>query len=184
MATARQLSMDVNKIMPSVSPSILNWLPLNGGLDDKVRQQEISWKLPGSLSLPAPLPLSVPTGSVPSLNHIGDGVAGVPDKQAARMIVIRRRKMKKHKLQKLRKRRKFEYRRVAQRREALKEKEFQMKLLARVREAESFDPHSYVMNIIQKAKEDLTVERPHFNAHHKHNPAINTDRKSKYSTAG
>lgn len=99
------------------------------------------------------------------------------EKQAARMIVIRRRKMKKHKLKKLRKRRKFEYRRVALKRKTLKEKLFQMKLGDQIKVAEKFDPKAYVDQILGKAKEEFIDTRPSWNPSIKRNPALQKNGK-------
>lgn len=52
--------------------------------------------------------------------------------QAARLIVIRRKKMKKHKLKKLRKRMKYVWAKVRQKREMRKEKAFQAELMGQV----------------------------------------------------
>ncbi|KAJ4440246.1 hypothetical protein ANN_08385 [Periplaneta americana] len=82
----------------------------------------------------------------PTLNY-------VIEKQAARLIVIRRRKMKKHKLRKLRIRMKYEWAKVRQRREMRKEKAFQAKLIAQIKEAEKFDAKKYVEERLQKAHE-------------------------------
>lgn len=74
-------------------------------------------------------------------------------KEAARMIVVRKRKMKKHKLKKLRRKMKFEWAKVRQRREMRKEKAFQATLIAQIKVAEAFDAAKFVSNKIQKAKE-------------------------------
>lgn len=73
--------------------------------------------------------------------------------EAAKMIVVRRRKMKKHKLKKLRRKMKFEWAKVRQRREMRKEKAFQAKLIAQIKEAEAFNAAKYVSDKLQKAKE-------------------------------
>ncbi|XP_055845960.1 uncharacterized protein LOC129911949 [Episyrphus balteatus] len=73
--------------------------------------------------------------------------------QAARLIVIRRRKMKKHKLKKLRKKMKFEWAKVRQRREMRKEKAFQAELISQIKTAEKFSAEQYVMSKLQKANE-------------------------------
>lgn len=73
--------------------------------------------------------------------------------QAARLIVIRRRKMKKHKLQKLRKKMKFEWAKVRQRREMRKEKAFQAVLINQIKEAEKFSAENYVLEKIRQATE-------------------------------
>ncbi|XP_060645750.1 uncharacterized protein LOC132784266 isoform X2 [Drosophila nasuta] len=77
-----------------------------------------------------------------------------PDKmEAARLIVIRRRKMKKHKLKKLRRKMKFEWAKVRQRREMRKEKAFQGKLLAQIKQAESFSAEQHVAETLRQANE-------------------------------
>lgn len=73
--------------------------------------------------------------------------------QAARLITIRRKKMKKHKLIKLRLKMKFEWAKVRQRREMRKEKAFQAELLAQIKEAEQFSAEKYVEEKIRKATE-------------------------------
>ncbi|KAK9722449.1 Mitochondrial mRNA-processing protein COX24, C-terminal [Popillia japonica] len=64
--------------------------------------------------------------------------------QAAKLIVIRRKKMKKHKLRKLRKRMKFEWAKLRQRRELRKEKLFQAELIQKCKTAEEFSAEDYV----------------------------------------
>jgi hypothetical protein len=76
---------------------------------------------------------------------------GLVEKQAARLVVIRRRKMKKHKLKKLRKKMKFEWAKVRQRRELRKEKAFQAELIAQIKGAEKFDAEKYVAERLQEA---------------------------------
>ncbi|XP_042865125.1 uncharacterized protein LOC122248861 isoform X2 [Penaeus japonicus] len=77
----------------------------------------------------------------------------VIEKQAARLIVIRRRMMNKHKLKKLRKRMKFEWLKIIQKREYRKEKLFQATQMAKIRAAEAFDAAAYVANILRTTKE-------------------------------
>ncbi|KAK9505566.1 hypothetical protein O3M35_009586 [Rhynocoris fuscipes] len=77
------------------------------------------------------------------------------EKQAARLIVIRRRKMKRHKLKKLRRKMKFEWAKVRQRRELKKEKLFQAELMGKIKETERFDPALYAAEKIKKANEVL-----------------------------
>lgn len=76
-------------------------------------------------------------------------------KQAARLIIIRRKKMKKHKLKKLRLRMKYEWAKVRQRREWKKEKEFQAGLIAQCKQAEAFSAEEYVQSRIDKLNELL-----------------------------
>ena len=77
----------------------------------------------------------------------------VLEKQAARLIVIRRRKMKKHKLKKLRIKMKFEWAKVRQRREMRKEKAFQAELIGQIKAAEKFDAATYVSERLAKLRE-------------------------------
>ncbi|KAL7648807.1 UNVERIFIED_CONTAM: hypothetical protein RMT77_000714 [Armadillidium vulgare] len=74
-------------------------------------------------------------------------------KEAARLISIRRIKMNKHKLRKLRKRMRFVYRKKNQKREYLKEKEFQASQMDKIREAHAFNAVAYVDDILKRAKE-------------------------------
>ncbi|XP_065372237.1 uncharacterized protein Pdhb isoform X2 [Calliphora vicina] len=88
------------------------------------------------------------------INQIRAPTAGKNDKmEAARMIVVRRRKMKKHKLKKLRRKMKFEWAKVRQRREMRKEKAFQAKLIAQIKDAEAFNAEKYVADKLHQAKE-------------------------------
>ncbi|XP_055539834.1 aurora kinase A-interacting protein-like [Wyeomyia smithii] len=73
--------------------------------------------------------------------------------QAARLIVIRRRKMRKHKLRKLRKKMKFEWAKVRQRRELRKEKAFQAELINQIKQAEKFSAEMYVAEKLRQATE-------------------------------
>jgi len=73
--------------------------------------------------------------------------------QAAVLIGIRRKKMKKHKLKKLRKKMKFEWAKVRQRRELRKEKAFQAVLIAQIKEAEKFSAEQYVADKLRQANE-------------------------------
>lgn len=81
------------------------------------------------------------------------------EKQAARMIVIRRRKMKRHRLKKLRKRMKFEWAKVRQRREMKKEKMFQAELMGHIKEANKFDPRAFAVGKIERVNEVLIPTR-------------------------
>lgn len=66
------------------------------------------------------------------------------EKQAVRLIIIRHKKMKKHKRKKLRKKMKYVWAKIRLRRNQKKEKEFQAELIAKVKEAEAFDAKEYV----------------------------------------
>lgn len=80
-------------------------------------------------------------------------MSGIVEKHAARLIVIRRKKMKKHKLRKLRKKMKYEWAKVRQRREMRKEKAFRAEIFAQIKEAESFSAEKYVEEKLRKATE-------------------------------
>lgn len=66
------------------------------------------------------------------------------EKLAIRMIVIRRKKMKKHKKRKLRKKMKFKWAKIRANRNVLKEKLFQAELVTQIKEAHNFDPKKYI----------------------------------------
>ena len=74
-------------------------------------------------------------------------------KQAARLIVIRKRKMRKHKLRKLRKKMKFVWAKAKQRREWKKEKRFLNGLLNQIKVAQKFSAEEFVNEMISKATE-------------------------------
>ncbi|RZC32925.1 hypothetical protein BDFB_002751 [Asbolus verrucosus] len=74
-------------------------------------------------------------------------------KEAARLIVIRRKKMKKHKLKKLRKRMKYEWAKRRQRRELKKEKDFQAVLIKQCKDGEAFSAEKYVEERLTKFNE-------------------------------
>lgn len=76
-------------------------------------------------------------------------VSGRPEKmEAVRMILIRRRKMRKHKLRKLRKRMKFVFAKRKLRRQLRRVQAFRTELLTQVEAADKFDAKVYVENII------------------------------------
>lgn len=84
---------------------------------------------------------------------------GENGKQAARLIVIRRRKMAKHKRRKVAKKMKFVWAKSKQRREWRKEKRFLNTLMFRIRGAERFSAEQYVSLTI---KEQTTPEIPKY----------------------
>lgn len=83
------------------------------------------------------IPLRIPRPTI-SLPLIDPSVDNGNEIQAARLIVIRRKKMKKHKLRKLRKRMKYVWAKVRQKREMRKEKAFQAELLGQVSQTKLF----------------------------------------------
>ncbi|XP_044754879.1 uncharacterized protein LOC123313865 [Coccinella septempunctata] len=76
--------------------------------------------------------------------------------EAARLIVIRRQKMKNHKLKKLRKKLKFVRAKIRQKRELKREKEFQETLIQQCKTAEAFSAEEYVESRIKKYQEALS----------------------------
>lgn len=68
----------------------------------------------------------------------------ITEKLAVRLIVIRKKKMKKHKRKKLCKRMRFEWAKLRHRRNVAKEKAFQAELIGKIKAAESFDAKEYV----------------------------------------
>ncbi|XP_075979749.1 uncharacterized protein LOC142978974 [Anticarsia gemmatalis] len=71
--------------------------------------------------------------------------------RAERLIVIRRKKMKKHQRRKLWKRMRHRWARIKQHRRQAKEKRFQNSLLAMVKQANEFQAEQYVAEKLQKA---------------------------------
>merc|ERR1712008_400727 len=61
--------------------------------------------------------------------------------------------MNKHKLKKLRKKMRFEWLKIIQRREYRKEKEFQATQMGRIQFAEAFNAESYVADMLRQTKE-------------------------------
>jgi hypothetical protein len=81
------------------------------------------------------------------------------EKQAARLIVIRRIKMNKHKLRKLRKKMKYVWAKVRLRRATRKEKAYLNGKMELINAARSFDAKEYVAGIIKQAKEEPIPRR-------------------------
>ncbi|XP_068622739.1 uncharacterized protein [Battus philenor] len=73
------------------------------------------------------------------------------EKQAVRLIVIRRKKMKKHQRRKLWKRMRHRWARIKKRRRQVKEKIFQNELLAMIKAANDFSAEQYVVGKLDKA---------------------------------
>lgn len=102
------------------------------------------------------VPILNPRSILPLVEDWGKGEIGLPslkqeEIQAARLIVIRRKKMKKHQRRKLWKRMRHRWARVKQHRRQIKEKKFQNELLALVQNANEFSAEKYVAEKIQKA---------------------------------
>ncbi|KAL3268746.1 hypothetical protein HHI36_007848 [Cryptolaemus montrouzieri] len=142
-----------SKWMPQLVHSVLenNWIYKRNEIIQTPINQKHHIDLPRSIIYPI-------TIEDPSKNNI---VMEEPPQiienhiEAARLIVIRRQKMKNHKLKKLRKRLRFERAKIRQKRELKKEKEFQAVLIQQCKEAETFSAEEYVQSRIQKYKEAL-----------------------------
>lgn len=98
-----------------------------------------------------------PTNIIPNLKdlptptkHIQLPTNEIVEKQAVRMIIIRRQKMRKHKLRKFRKRVQFLRAKIKIRRELKREKKFHASLLAQIKQAQNFDAKKYVAKRIEK----------------------------------
>lgn len=89
---------------------------------------------------------------------IGKQVAKQPGRTT---LIIRRKKMRKHKLKKLRKRMKFEWAKKRQRRLLKREKEFQALLVGNIKTAEKFSAEAYVKDKLSKSK-PLDIEKKTF----------------------
>lgn len=79
-------------------------------------------------------------------------------KEAARMIQIRRRKMKTHKRKKLKKRMRFLWQRLRFRREQRKENVFKEELYEQVKKTESFNAELYVADILHRINNKPHIE--------------------------
>ncbi|XP_073959986.1 uncharacterized protein [Choristoneura fumiferana] len=102
------------------------------------------------------IPIINPRSILPLVEDWRKDEVGLPsikqeEIQAARLIVIRRKKMKKHQRRKLWKRMRHRWARVRQRRRQIKEKIFQNELLAMIKEANEFSAEQYVASKIEKA---------------------------------
>ncbi|XP_014471906.1 PREDICTED: uncharacterized protein LOC106742997 [Dinoponera quadriceps] len=171
-ATARyystqQINLDVSRFMHNVPSSAV---PVHD-IKFKPGTLSIDFGIPTRRSVPSIIempvaripPLREPTKSLPleydsplpqtsvDLPTIG----GNFEKQAVRMIVIRRKKMKKHKRRKLRKKMKFVWARMRQRRNVEKIKRFNNEMIAKIKMAQAFDAKKYVqgrLDILNKER--------------------------------
>uniref|UniRef100_A0A8D8NM67 (northern house mosquito) hypothetical protein n=1 Tax=Culex pipiens TaxID=7175 RepID=A0A8D8NM67_CULPI len=136
----REISLDIGqvRINPLMPRKEILDLPLISRIIENPNQSRITEI--------GDLPRSLPVIDLPKSNTVDDG--GI---QAARLIVIRRRKMRKHKLRKLRKKMKYEWAKVRQRRELRKEKAFQADLIAQIKDAERFSAEAYVADKLRQA---------------------------------
>lgn len=94
------------------------------------------------------LPLSDKTIELPTNE-------GTHEKLAKSMILIRRKKIKKHKRKKLRKKMQFEWAKVRARRNIKKEKIFQTELIAMVEKVHEFNAKDYVANRLAELDKEV-----------------------------
>lgn len=97
---------------------------------------------------------------LPILNRIIEAplLPNQEKKQAARLIVIRRIKMNKHKLKKLRKKMKYVWAKARLRRETWREKTFLNEKMAQIKAAWKFDAKSHVAQLIRNVRENRGPE--------------------------
>ncbi|CAH0587845.1 unnamed protein product [Chrysodeixis includens] len=135
------------------NPKVFSFAPRSIGVEiiDKSRENGIKQD-------PIPyIPIVNPRSILPLLDkqwrkdEIGLPSIRNEEIQAARLIVIRRKKMKKHQRRKLWKRMRYTWARIKQHRRQTKEKTFQNSLLAMVKQANEFSAEQYVNEKIQKA---------------------------------
>ncbi|GIY04022.1 DUF1713 domain-containing protein [Caerostris extrusa] len=81
-------------------------------------------------------------------------------KEAVGMILIRKRKMRKHKLRKLRKRMKVVFEKIKFKRELRKEQNFRTELLTQVEAADKFDAKEYVQQVLHSIRYQPKLETP------------------------
>ncbi|CAG9769227.1 unnamed protein product [Ceutorhynchus assimilis] len=107
-------------------------------------------ELPNGLTWVPPLidPIKISTEIIVPSTQTAD-----TPREAIRMIVIRRKKMKRHKLRKLKKKMKYEWAKLKQNRELKKEKAFQRVLIQQCKDAESFCADDYVEKKLDKLHE-------------------------------
>nr|XP_033335888.1 uncharacterized protein LOC117226049 [Megalopta genalis] len=117
-----------------------------GNLDNAVIRNIIEVPVKDIPSIGEPLTRRPIQHDLPLTNKILElpTLENVVEKQAIRMLVIRKHKMKKHKRKKLRKRTKYQMETIRMRRNLQKEKLFQTELFAKVQEAEGFDVQAYI----------------------------------------
>ncbi|CAG9759721.1 unnamed protein product [Ceutorhynchus assimilis] len=131
-------------------PALNSWIYQQN--DKIISPRNISKKieLPNGLTWVPPLidPIKIPREIIAPSTETAD-----TPKEAVRMIVIRRKKMKRHKLRKLKKKMKFEWAKLKQKRELRKEKAFQAVLIQQCKEAESFSADDYVKQKLDKLHE-------------------------------
>ncbi|XP_066245684.1 uncharacterized protein [Euwallacea similis] len=152
------------------SPVIQRWLTTQPQQISKIQLAPLlnHWIYPQNYQIQSPVPINSLIDLPGSLLRVPPHIEPIKIKNeiiapstensetpklAIRMIVIRRKKMKKHKLKKLRKKMKFEWAKRRQRREMKKEKAFQAILINQCKEAESFSAEDYVNQKLGKLNE-------------------------------
>ncbi|CAH0725140.1 unnamed protein product, partial [Brenthis ino] len=129
----------------SFNPRSINF-DISNNQNDKRKQDPLSY-----------IPIVNPRSILPLIDsnwrkdEIGLPAIEQEEKQAVRLIVIRRKKMKKHQRRKLWKRMRHRWARVKKNRRIKKEKIFQNELLSMVKQANEFSAEMYVKGKLDKA---------------------------------
>ncbi|KZC05844.1 PREDICTED: uncharacterized protein LOC107194135 [Dufourea novaeangliae] len=117
-----------------------------GNLDNTTNKNIIEIPFKNIPSLEDPLVRRPVKHDLPLVDKSIDlpSVENVFEKLAIRLIVIRRQKMKKHKRKKFRKRMKFVFAKLRQKRNLKKERLFQAQLIEKIEAAKAFNAKEYV----------------------------------------
>ncbi|CAK1542415.1 unnamed protein product [Leptosia nina] len=130
----------------SFSPRYINFEIQDKPKDNKIQRDPIAYT-----------PIINPRSILPLIesnwqkDEIGLPAIDREEKQAVRLIVIRRKKMKKHQRRKLWKRMRHRWARVKKNRRIKKEKVFQSELAMMVKQAHEFSAEQYVASKIDRA---------------------------------
>ncbi|XP_030028820.2 uncharacterized protein LOC115446346 [Manduca sexta] len=137
----------------AANSGVLSLSPRTIGLEITDKQ-----RLPKIKEAPIPyVPIINPRSILPLIDlewrrdEVGLPAVRQEEVQAARLIVIRKKKMKKHQRRKLWKRMRHRWARVRQRRRQIKEKIFQNELLALIKQANEFSAEGYVADKLERA---------------------------------
>ncbi|KAF7279153.1 hypothetical protein GWI33_007565 [Rhynchophorus ferrugineus] len=147
-AAQRLLSTQQHSLVKSAIPLTNHWIYKQNDEIKPPSVQKNIFELPNGLKWVPPLEEPSTVKQIEAPSSINDS-----PKEATRMITVRRKKMKKHKLRKLRKKMKFEWAKLRQKREFKKEKLFQDRLIQKCKVAEAFSAEKYVAEKLDKLHE-------------------------------
>jgi hypothetical protein len=138
-------------ILPKILPSVVQDFELPGRIENhsNIINRVLPTRIINDILEPNQV---IPVVEPPSVNR------PIIEKQAARLIVIRRKKMKKHKLKKLHKRTYHDWAKMVLRRETKKWNKFVMALKEKIKKANSFNAEEWVQQFLQKTKEEKPPE--------------------------